>query len=505
MHIYIKIHYICSNYFTISYHIMKKQILSLILFLLIYIYIVTCTACSNRSPSTDHIEALFKEYGIRKYNYFITDDNKTLTKNNFNETTNLGEKWIETLSLPLILTKEIRNEHINEDSLLRCYMSIRSINKEKLLVKDIIHIPENQPSILPLYNENISFYMKHLIHRQFPEAYNDFYKNTLKIEEKHSWNTKNILTTTKYISSYFDEQNITEYMPIGKDIPNLFPTWYVENIYQLAGWYTFRLNKHVVLWSSMSDESQTLLCIKFIDLRKTIAIIYPNKEGLSPFDSNGNPDLLLSPIALDILKNTFEPNYCKIDFNQSKEKLCLQLKEKRKSPHIALYIKELQSHIRLASRINNHNEYQKLKEVYDTLFPHSLPCDYLKASPLTAINYVSDRMNASRYFILNEESNITIFHSNQRRKYIAKDKSTNDSIVFADKCWIIKEQSQEIIWKPAMTNNIPVQIIGVEKYDTILAPGKYIVRYESDGKHSFESWLSFPPLIDDYGIRIYKK
>ncbi|MCS2653284.1 hypothetical protein NXV35_18525 [Bacteroides faecis] len=148
---------------------------------------------------------------------------------------------------------------------------------------------------------------------------------------------------------------------------------------------------------------------------------------------------------------------------------------------------------------------KKLKEVYDTLFPHSLPCDYLKASPLTAINYVSDRMNASRYFILNEESNITIFHSNQRRKYIAKDKSTNDSIVFADKCWIIKEQSQEIIWKPAMTNNIPVQIIGVEKYDTILAPGKYIVRYESDGKHSFESWLSFPPLIDDYGIRIYKK
>ena len=84
-------------------------------------------------------------------------------------------------------------------------------------------------------------------------------------------------------------------------------------------------------------------------------------------------------------------------------------------------------------------------------------------------------------------------------------KSTNDSIVFADKCWIIKEQSQEIIWKPAMTNNIPVQIIGVEKYDTILAPGKYIVHYESDGKHSFESWLSFPPLIDDYGIRIYKK
>lgn len=174
MHIYIKIHYICSNYFTINYHIMKKQILSLILFMLIYIYIVTCTACSNRSPSTDHIEALLKEYGIKKYNYFITDDNTTLTKNNFNETTNLGEKWIETLSLPLILTKEIRNEHINEDSLLRCYMSIRSINKEKLLVKDIIRIPENQPSILPLYNENISFYMKHLIHRQFPEAYNDF-------------------------------------------------------------------------------------------------------------------------------------------------------------------------------------------------------------------------------------------------------------------------------------------------------------------------------------------
>ena len=56
-----------------------------------------------------------------------------------------------------------------------------------------------------------------------------------------------------------------------------------------------------------------------------------------------------------------------------------------------------------------------------------------------------------------------------------------------------------------MTNNIPVQIIGVEKYATILAPGKYIVRYESDGKHSLEYWISYPPHIDEYGLRFYKK
>lgn len=484
-----------------------KSLSSVILFCLLHIYIITFCACFHHTSSTNYIEKVLNKYEIKEYSYFVTDRNheEVVSKNNYNEKTDLGEKWIESFSLPIILSNEIRNGHINEDSLLSCYISVQSVIKDKLLVKDIIHIPENRPSILPLYNENASFYIRNLIHKKSPKVYDNFYKDILMIDDNYPWDTQSLLTTTKIISDYFDKQNILEYLPIGNEIPELFPTWYVENMFQVAGWYIFRINKHVVLWNSISDERNTLLCLKFIDLGKTIAIIHPYKEELSLFDSNGNPDLLLSPIALDIIKNTFEPDCSEIDYNISNDELCSQLKKKKGSPYLPLYIKELQTHIRQTNKMGNFNKYKKLKEIYDTLFPYSLPSNYIKASPLTAINYVSDRMNAARYLILNKESAITIFFSNQRRKYISKDKSINDSIVFADKCWIINEQSKELIWRPTINSNTSVQNIRVEKYDTILAPGKYLVRYESDGKHSFETWLSFPPLIDDYGIRIYQK
>lgn len=466
---------------------MRKYILAIILFYLSGVLLMTLSTCSTQLPLAYTINKTTAEYEIDKYAYLMIDGNTRFSQSNYKEKTDLGEKWIESFALPLVLIEKIKNGYINEDSLLRHYISVRSSDENRLFLRDIIHIPEYRPSIFPQYNDITTLYMKQLLRTHFPNALTSFYKNELKINDNYLWDTQNLLELTERISSYCDKRNIAGFLPIGEDIPELFPTWYVENIYQLANWYIFRINNHVVLWKSLSNKQHTILFLKFVDLQKTFAIIHPYREELAPFDSNGNPDLLLSPIALDILTAIFEPDG-----------------ETISSPYLALYIKKIQTQIRYAQKRNKEKEEKTLRDKYNVSFPYSLPEEYLSEAPLASVNYVYNKMNAARCFTLHEKTEITIFSSNQRCKYITKDGIESDSTVIVDKCRIINEQTKQTIWTPTIDTNISTEIIKIERYDIILPPGNYLVRYEADRKHSFESWLSSTPIIDDYGTRIYK-
>lgn len=462
------------------------------------------TGCSVQHPFADAIATLFAEYKIDDYNYSIMDTNGVIQKSDYIEKTTIGYEWADSFILPIILTREIENDHINEDSLLCQYISVRDIHRD-LLLGDIIRIAENCPDLFPQNSDDALSYMRRLVRARFQDVYSRFCEDELKIKGNHLWDTKTLLTITKRISFIFDSQNVTGYLPVGSRIPDMYPTWFVENIYQLAGWYTFRINKHVVLWNSVSDDKHTVLCIKFVDMQRMVTVIWPYNVEFLPFDSKGNPDLLLSPLALAILRENFEPDADRIDYNGKKEELCSQLLKKKGSPYLSLYIKELQAHIRHTQKVGDQVNELKLKDVYSILFPYSLSLDYLSKAPLSAIHYVSDRMSASRYFTLDKETSVAIFSSNQCRKYMSKNKIENDSVIVADKCWIENVVTKEMVWSPKISTHPSMQVIRAERCDTILPPGNYLIHYDSDGKHSFESWLSSAPLIDDYGIRIYKK
>lgn len=622
------------------------------------LFFMQLTACSTPHPLIESVDTVFSEFGINEYNYFIIDSKGTTQYNKYHEKIDFGDKWADYLTLPIFITTEIKNDRINEDSLLASYISIRNIH-DNLLIKDIIQISEKHSDLFPQNSGDVLSYSKNLTRNIFPEAYSQFCEKELNISTNQLWDTKNILSVTQSISSYFDKQNITGYLPAGKNIQELFPTWYIENIYQLAGWYTFRINKHAVLWNSMTDGKNAILCLKFIDLQHTIAFVLPYRKELFPFDTDGRPDLLLSPLALVILKNVLDPNSNSINYNDSEQKLYSELEEKKKSPYLSLYIKELQANIRNTYKYKEQKEKQKLSKIYNTLFINSLPIEYLDKTPFSTINYVSDRTNASRHFILDKETLITAFSSTQRLEYKADKKKKsigdqieitlqlqnkgeisttkytidyeatissknktweysitdtdrnhyiidvvfpwrtlqpnsfntgfhdklnimvtdrdldeqnktctllwdtipnklscpatddwrtvqkhfhlspdkkeitpsncsgwfvpyltkkglnlhieiidnikkNNSFVLADKCWIENEQTGEIVWTPSIfTESLP-QTIKVEKDEFTLPEGRYAIYYESNGKHSFESWLSLPPTIDDYGIRLYK-
>lgn len=279
------------------------------------------TGCSVQHPSADAIATLFAEYKIDDYNYSIMDTNGVIQKSDYIEKTTIGYEWADSFILPIILTREIENDHINEDSLLCQYISVRDIHRD-LLLGDIIRIAENCPDLFPQNSDDALSYMRRLVRARFQDVYSRFCEDELKIKGNHLWDTKTLLTITKRISFIFDSQNVTGYLPVGSRIPDMYPTWFVENIYQLAGWYTFRINKHVVLWNSVSDDKHTVLCIKFVDMQRMVTVIWPYNVEFLPFDSKGNPDLLLSPLALAILRENFEPDADRIDYNGKKEELC---------------------------------------------------------------------------------------------------------------------------------------------------------------------------------------
>ena len=76
-------------------------------------------------------------------------------------------------------------------------------------------------------------------------------------------------------------------------------------------------------------------------------------------------------------------------------------------------------------------------------------------------------------------------------------------VITKDKCWIEDASDGTPVWKmPADTSQgIPSC---TTRHKIYLKPGKYCLRYTSDGGHSVEGWFGKPPVNDIYGGVIYK-
>ncbi|WP_235032995.1 sugar-binding protein [Sphingobacterium sp. 18053] len=73
-----------------------------------------------------------------------------------------------------------------------------------------------------------------------------------------------------------------------------------------------------------------------------------------------------------------------------------------------------------------------------------------------------------------------------------------------DKCWIIDEDSGELIWKlPAFPTSKNFPTVQVEQ-DLVLKAGKYSLNYTADRTHSYNGWYSAPPTNDIYGAILFK-
>ncbi|HJD76551.1 MAG TPA: hypothetical protein K8W04_10930 [Bacteroides reticulotermitis] len=487
---------------------MKKNLLTLkktiaIAQLVIFLFLVGC----RHDASLDlNLERICQQYAINHYAYFYAENDKlTEERDHWDGGFSRGEQWIDELSIPLAFQHAMTTGKIDSRKTLNQLTSVRTIH-EKLLPENLIRIDEGCPSLFYQNGNEARQYMMRILRNVSANELNQFKQKKLGLEDLNVSDAKSIFHSTQKISSYMERNSITGFRSVGDSICDLYPTWFVKNTYQMASWYVFRINGHTVLWKGMPDGNGMILCLKFVNLGKTLGVLVPQMDCITVFDKNGNPDLLLSPFVVTVMKKIFLPNDEEIDYNSSKEQLCRQFERKKHSPYLPLYIKELLGRMRL-SKGDNSGLYNKLAYVYTTIFKNALPLEYVDKTPAVAINYVSNGIKASRTISLLEETRFSVFFSEQRLLRRSKaDKDGKAGLTKAvDFCWIENKQDSTIVWQSSRQSEVPITQIRVGKEKIVLPAGEYVVHYESNERHSFEKWLSDPPLIDDYGIRIYQE
>ena len=435
----------------------KKQIPFVLLSACTLLFSVNCSD-QDKSDSTraDRIElavqSVCKTYEVQSCSYVITSVGK-LQNEHFDSSLGLvleGKHILESFTAPLYLRSLIKEDSevgrnvleadLCGDSLLQKY--IPKITNKTLTVNDLIRVPADQNIVDSRIMDSASVWIRSLgVDRGF--ALDQFVTKIIGIETKDkSGSVQNstrgvcvpgrlLLKNLAKVSLYFDRENVTDYRPLNKDIPDPYPTWYVHNLVGFAGWQILRFEKHVVLWQYISSGKTNLLLLKGIDRPFFTVVAYPNGNIPSPDLANLN-DVLLSPFATSILQAVYpeedEPKSktLKPDFLAKPAVLRKQFDVLKNRPYNFLYFKQLLSHALFLKQKGDRVPSDEYFELYENMVKGSLPREIYSKQVIASMNYIPNNCNESSVFKLDTTTKICIQALTQ--KQYGTDKGLRDGI-----------------------------------------------------------------------------
>lgn len=341
-----------------------------------------------------------------------------------------GKDLLKGFVLPLYLRRVLQDDPkaeqgdsldktLSGDSLLQKYFS--SISDKTLKVNDLIRIPAEQETIDPHASDSTSKWIQQLTFEsklsQHAFAVEELELESFKLKEGEdtSVSCKTLLHDLTQISRYFDRENLTGYRPIGKDIPDPYPTWYAHNLVGMAGWRILRFEKHVVLWHYIHSENCDVLMLKGIDRPFFVATAFPSGKISSPLMAN-QQDVLLSPFATAILKAVFhaedaenEAIFASLqpDYAADLTLLSKQMEGLKQSSYNFLYYKELLSNA-LSLEKTDKTRSEALFQLYSKLVKTALPREAYQKPLLASFNYVPDNFRGNAVFTLDTTTRISI-------------------------------------------------------------------------------------------------
>ena len=214
------------------------------------------------------------------------------------------------------------------------------------------------------------------------------------------------------LSDYFD-QTYPEYGFPGKDIYNVFPSWYTRGLSGFFGWNILKFQGQTVLWNCFVEGASTILLIKSVEKQVFVALGYPTGRLPSPPDLNRN-DLLQSPLAVTLLKSLYLPG-ADIDYTQPVDSLYALLEKTQGSSYNFIYLHDLQAHARLYDQQGMQAQARALYSVQARLMKDSLLVLYENKPVQAEIGYVSDDLSAVVPFELTKAASVQIFAGGQVR------------------------------------------------------------------------------------------
>ncbi|GEM_PF-5137838 len=183
-----------------------------------------------------------------------------------------------------------------------------------------------------------------------------------------------------------------------KNIQNLFPTWYVENMEKFLGYHVMQLGRQAVLWHSFHDQEYEILVVKNIE-QEFFAVIAVPYKALPSTDRMGRKDLLQSPLGLCITE------YLMDSADQTTYSASRQLIGNRKD----LLRAELLGY-------RNPRAADSVLDILEARTGSDLYRYRMRAPVLTEIDNISDYSSAGKQFILQTDTWLKIFANGQSLK-----------------------------------------------------------------------------------------
>ncbi|MGC2237822.1 MAG: serine hydrolase [Pyrinomonadaceae bacterium] len=274
-----------------------------------------------------------------------------------------------------------------------------------------------------------------------------------------------------------------------------------ENLPYGLGWFTQNYKGMKMLWHYGYWTANSSFILKIPEKNITF-IAMANTDNLSRPTDLGAGDALSSPVGMAFLKTFIFPELFgeaipEINWKASNEELKTQIKQTFGKPYADVYIKELNTRIRINQSVGRRDESSRLMKMYGELFLKPLPGDLSKRTAIAQIVGVADDANKTVEFILKQETSIRIFAAGE-----------GQTGQMFDYGWIENAETGKPVWEmkePETTH--AGGAVKNRKVDTVitLPAGKYKLRYKTDDSHSFDNWNALPPEINFWGIALYTK
>lgn len=263
------------------------------------------------------------------------------------------------------------------------------------------------------------------------------------------------------------------------------------------GWFVQTYQGIKIQWHYGFWNTNSSLIMRVPEKNLTFVILANTNLLSRPFGLGGaDGDVFHSPFALEFARLfLFDEKIPPIDFSIPEEQLKEKMSQTRNSAYADLVVHELFAFAAAFNVTGEQKNAEKVYQLYSDLFTKPLP-DKLNSSKLiTEITQVGDDVTSSQSFVLNEQTDLSIFAIGEGSGSEMYDYGWIENIISGDTLWI-------------MDINATKHAGGSDKnrlIDTTLTlpAGQYKLGYTSDDSHSFSRWNATPPDYAFYGIAIY--
>ncbi|HEX8737801.1 MAG TPA: serine hydrolase, partial [Pyrinomonadaceae bacterium] len=258
------------------------------------------------------------------------------------------------------------------------------------------------------------------------------------------------------------------------------------------GWFTQNYKGIKMLWHYGYWTGNSSFILKIPEKNITF-IAMANTDNLSRPTDLGAGDALSSPVGMAFLRTFIFPELFgaslpEINWKAANDELKTEIKQSSDKPYADIYVRELNSRVRINQSVGQRAEASRLMKIYGELFLKGLPEDLAKKTAVAQITGVADEADKTIEFNLAQEKQIRIFAAGE-----------GQSGQMYDYGWIENAETGKKIWEMKESETTHAGGAGKNrKVDTVitLPAGKYRLRYKSDDSHSFDNWNALPPDIN---------